>query len=162
MFGFGFALVPLYDIFCEVTGIRSPIEASAAADVKESLVSSRTITLELLASTGESAPWDFGPISDKIEVRTGLIQNTEYYAENLAPRAISGIATPHVRPAEAARYFKKIECFCFSEQDFAAGERRLLPVRFYVDPDLPKHIDTITLAYTLYEKPTPLANNNQN
>ena len=161
MFGFGFALVPLYDIFCEVTGIRSPIEASAETDITESRENSRTITLELLASTGNSAPWEFGPVSDRIEVDTGLIQDTEYYARNLTPRALEGIATPDVRPAEAARYFKKIECFCFTEQSFAAGEERLLPVRFYIDPNLPEHIDTITLAYTLYEKQPPLASNSQ-
>lgn len=157
MFGFGFALVPLYDIFCEVTGIRSPIEARAETEVHESLENSRTITLELLGSTGNSAPWEFGPVNDRIEVQTGLIQNIDYYAQNLAPRAIDGVATPDVRPAEAARYFKKIECFCFSEQSFAAGEKRMLPVRFFIDPDLPQHIDTITLAYTLYEKQSPLA-----
>ena len=161
MFGFGFALVPLYDIFCEVTGIRAPIEASDAAAITEQPESSRSITLELLASTGNSAPWEFGPVNDRIEVQTGLIQNTEYVARNLAPRDIAGVATPDVRPAEAARYFKKIECFCFTEQNFAAGEERMLPVRFYIEPDLPAHIDTITLAYTLFEQQPQVASNSR-
>ncbi len=161
MFGFGFALVPLYDIFCEVTGIRAPIEATNAAEITEQPEASRAITLELLASTGNSAPWDFGPVNDRIEVQTGLIQDTEYVARNLAPRALAGVATPDVQPAEAARYFKKIECFCFTEQNFAVGEERTLPVRFYIDPDLPAHIDTITLAYTLFEKQPQVASSAQ-
>lgn len=156
MFGFGFALVPLYDVFCQVTGIRAPIEASAADTIVER-PQSRHVTLELLGSTGNSAPWEFGPVEDSVDVQTGTIQNVDYFARNLAPNAISGVATPDVRPAEAARYFKKIECFCFSQQDFALGEERLLPVRFYIDPDLPAHIDTITLAYTLFEKPKAVA-----
>lgn len=162
MFGFGFALVPLYDVFCEVIGIRIPLEASAAAEIVERPEASRTIKLELLASTGNSAPWEFGPVQDSLEVQTGIIQNTEYFAKNLAPRAINGVATPDVRPAEAGRYFKKIECFCFSEQQFAEGEERNLAVRFYIDPELPAHIDTITLAYTLFEKETEVASNSNN
>jgi len=161
MFGFGFALVPLYDVFCEVTGIRAPIEANAEDTIVER-PESRHVTLEMLASTGDSAPWEFGPVNDSVEVQTGMIQNVNYIARNLAPTAISGVATPDVRPAEAARYFKKIECFCFSEQDFALGEERLLPVRFFVEPDLPAHIDTITLAYTLYEKPKAVASSSTN
>lgn len=159
MFGFGFALVPLYEVFCEVTGIRIPIEASSAADITPATVASRPVRLELLASTGNSAPWEFGPVADTLEVETGKMLDTTYVARNLAPRAIVGTATPDVRPVEAARYFKKIECFCFTAQSFAAGEERELPVRFYIDPDLPAHIDTITLAYTLYEQPAAMAGN---
>jgi len=155
MFGFGFALVPLYEVFCEVTGIRIPIEASAASDIETKPIASRPVTLELLASNG--APWEFGPVADTIKVETGRMLDTTYVARNLTPRAIVGTATPDVRPIEAGRYFKKIECFCFTEQSFAAGEERELPVRFYIEPDLPAHIDTITLAYTLYEQPSAVA-----
>jgi cytochrome c oxidase assembly protein subunit 11 len=158
MFGFGFALVPLYDVFCEVVGIRAPIEAMAATDIVEQPEASRAITLELLANTGNSAPWEFRPIADSIEVQTGLLQDTEYFAQNLSGRALSAVATPDIRPIEAAKYFRKIECFCFTEQAFAAGEGRSLAVKFYVDPDLPAHIDRITLAYTLYENPAVASN----
>lgn len=153
MFGFGFAMVPLYDVFCEVVGIRAPIAAIDSGDVHEQPERSRTITLELLANTGNSAPWEFRPVQDRIQVQTGLIQNTEYTARSLSAFSLQGVATPDVRPVEAARYFRKIECFCFTEQDFAVGEERNLAVIFYVDPDLPAHIDTITLSYTLFEKP---------
>jgi cytochrome c oxidase assembly protein subunit 11 len=158
MFAFGFALVPLYDIFCEVTGIRIPIEATAAASITEEPARSRTITLELLGNTNDGAPWEFHPLKDQIEVQTGLMQDTEFYARNMRPSAIKGIATPDIRPAEAGKYFRKIECFCFDEQDFEAGEARNLGVRFYVDPDLPEHIDTITLSYTLFEKKSLASN----
>lgn len=158
MFGFGFALVPLYDIFCEVTGIRIEIRASEEGGIVEQPALSRTVTLELLASTGNSAPWEFHPVADSIEVQTGLLQETTYFAKNLSGRDIVGTATPDVAPREAGRYLKKVECFCFTEQQFAEGEGRDMPVRFYIEPDLPAHIDTITLSYTLHEKPSAAAN----
>jgi cytochrome c oxidase assembly protein subunit 11 len=159
MFAFGFALVPLYDIFCEVTGIRSPISATEASEITEHPELSRTIKLELLANTQQGEPWEFHPIKDTLEVKTGIMQDTEYFAHNLSSRQLTGVATPDIRPAEAAKYFRKVECFCFNEQVFAAGEERNLGVRFYIEPDLPAHIDTITLAYTLFVKPDKLASN---
>lgn len=158
MFAFGFALVPLYDIFCEVTGIRIPIEASDAASITEKPELSRTITLELLGNVNQGAPWEFHPVSDRIEVQTGLMQDTEFFARNLSDAAIKGVATPDVRPAEAGKYLRKVECFCFNEQEFAAGETRNLGVKFYIDPDLPAHIDTITLSYTLFKKQSLASN----
>jgi len=159
MFAFGFALVPLYDIFCEITGIRSPIEVREASTITEQPALSRNIQLVLLANTNHGAPWDFRPVKDTLEVQTGLIQDIEYVAHNLSGAPITGIATPDIRPAEAAKYFRKIECFCFNEQEFTTDEVRNLAVRFYIEPDLPAHIDTITLAYTLFAKPGTLANN---
>ncbi|NND53693.1 MAG: cytochrome c oxidase assembly protein [Gammaproteobacteria bacterium] len=158
MFGFGFALVPLYDIFCEVTGIRFELRASDEARITEQPALSRAVTLELLASTGNGAPWEFRPVADSIEVQTGLMQETAYFAKNLSGRDIVGTATPDVAPREAGRYLKKVECFCFTEQPFAEGEARNMPVRFYIEPDLPAHIDTITLAYTFHEKPSAADN----
>jgi cytochrome c oxidase assembly protein subunit 11 len=158
MFAFGFALVPLYDIFCEVTGIRVPIVASDVTSIREQPELSRTITLELLANTNNSAPWEFRPHSDKIAVATGIMQTTEFYARNLSGKPILGVATPDIRPAEAGKYFRKVECFCFNEQQFATDEARDLSVRFFVEPDLPDHIDTITLSYTLFAKQTVASN----
>lgn len=154
MFLFGFALVPLYDIFCEITGIRIPIEASAAESITESADTtiSRDIKLLLLANTQAGAPLAFKPLNDTIDVSTGRIQETQFLARNLSKSAVTGIATPDIRPAEAGRYIRKIECFCFNDQLFAAGEERELNVRFYVDPALPAHIDSITLSYTLFQK----------
>jgi len=154
MFLFGFALVPLYDIFCEVTGIRIPIEASSAANLadKAGTTAPRNIKLLLLATTQAGAPLELEPLHDSIEVMTGRIEDTQFRARNLSSAAITGIATPDIRPAEAGRYLHKIECFCFSDQPFAGGEERELNVKFYVDADLPAYIDNITLSYTLFEK----------
>jgi cytochrome c oxidase assembly protein subunit 11 len=157
MFGFGFALVPLYDIFCEITGIRIPIKAQDAASIVEATEPGRAITLEFLASTNGSAPWEFEPASDTLTVRTGKLNETTYFARNLTDRQLVGVATPDIRPAEAGRYFRKVECFCFNEQEFAAGEARELGVRFFVEPDLPAHIDTITLSYTMFAQQEKLA-----
>jgi len=161
MFVFGFALVPLYDIFCEITGIRIPIEASAEESITESTDSaiSRDIKLLLLANTQAGAPLEFQPLNDIIDVRTGRIQETRFIAHNLSKSAVTAIATPDIRPAEAGRYIRKIECFCFNDQLFTAGEERELNVRFYVDPELPAHIDSITLSYTLFEKQQVAASN---
>ena len=160
MFGFGFALVPLYDIFCEVTGIRIPIRATEAATITEQTVAGREIHLELLANTNNNAPWEFRPAHDKLDVSIGRLHDTQYIASNLTDQAITGVATPDVRPAEAGRYLRKVECFCFNEQEFAAGETRELGVRFFIEPDLPKHIETITLSYTFFVKPENFATNN--
>ncbi|MGI9292022.1 MAG: cytochrome c oxidase assembly protein [Gammaproteobacteria bacterium] len=160
MFGFGFAMVPLYDIFCEVTGIRTPIVANDASAIEEKPEQSRNIRLEMLANTNGGAPWEFGPENDSQQVQTGMMQEIDYIAVNLTDEQLVAVATPDVRPAEAGKYFKKIECFCFNEQEFAANEEKIMPVRFYIEPDLPAHIDTITLAYTLYQKPGKVASKN--
>jgi len=150
MFGFGFLLVPLYDVFCAVTGIRTTIEQTAEADLSESDAMPRTITVEMVANRNNSAPWEFRPDEFKKQVDTGTLYETTYYAKNLKAQALTATATPDIRPVEAAKYFKKIECFCFSKQDFEANEIKHMPIRFVVDKDLPEHIDTITLSYTLY------------
>jgi len=160
MFGFGFALVPLYDIFCEVVGIRVSIDATAAESITEVRNTNRTVKLELLANTSQGTPWAFEPSADTINVATGQLLETTYLARNLSVNELTAVATPDVRPAEAGKYFKKIECFCFEEQNFSAGEERELLIRFFVDPELPAHIDRITLAYTLFEKPNLAAVSN--
>jgi cytochrome c oxidase assembly protein subunit 11 len=154
MFLFGFALVPLYDIFCEVTGIRIPIVANSAKDIIEGseAVAARDIKLLLLANTQAGVPLEFYPLKDTLDVTTGRLQETQFFAYNLSTASVTGVATPDIRPAEAGRYIRKIECFCFNDQLFAAGEERELTVRFYVDPALPTYIDNITLSYTLFEK----------
>jgi cytochrome c oxidase assembly protein subunit 11 len=126
-------------------------DAASITELKDVAVS-RDIKLLLLANTQAGAPLEFHPLHDTIDVTTGRIQETQFYAHNLSTAALTGVATPDIRPAEAARYIRKLECFCFNDQSFAAGEARELKVRFYVDPELPAHIDNITLSYTLFEK----------
>ncbi|MCG2634325.1 MAG: cytochrome c oxidase assembly protein [Gammaproteobacteria bacterium] len=151
MFGFGFALVPLYDVFCDVTGING--KTNRVAEQADGLVVDQTrwVTVEFVGSVQSDLPWSFGPNDVKMRVHPGQLSETTYYAENLSDRAIIGQAVPSVAPGVAAKYFRKIECFCFSQQELAAGARRDMPVRFVVEPGLPPEIGTVTLSYTFFE-----------
>jgi cytochrome c oxidase assembly protein subunit 11 len=148
-FGFSFALVPLYRIACEkVFGIRldrGPIdESSVAASPRQD----REVTVLFDGGVNSKLPWEFEPHQLSMKVRPGELYETTYYARNKSDRDIVGSATPSVAPARASQYFNKTECFCFTAQTLAAGEKRDLPVRFIVDPDLPADVRTVTLSYT--------------
>jgi len=149
MFGFGFALVPIYDVFCEVTGFGGRT-ATVAASVVENPVAGRSVRLEFVASVDRAAPFEFRPTQSSIEVEPGRLYDTSYFAKNLLGEPMVGQAVPSVAPGQAAAYLRKVECFCFTEQAFAPGEGRDLGVTFMVDPALPAHIDTLTLSYALY------------
>ena len=153
MFGFGYALVPLYDIFCDLTGLggRTNMQAIAQSDVSKDIDQTRTITVEFVASIDRGAPWAFEPSVRKMQVHPGEFYNTSYIAENLSTEALTGHAVPSVAPAEGSLYFQKIECFCFNQQDFEAGEKKDMPLVFRIDPDLPVKIDTVTLSYTFFK-----------
>lgn len=152
MFGFGFALVPLYDVFCRYTGINGKTENTAAAASRR-IDESREISVEFIANTDAGIPWQFAPEITRISVHPGQVKVVNFLAENLSAEATIGRAVPSVSPGEAARYFKKIECFCFVEQPLDAHQGKAMPVQFYIDPDLPKHFTTITLSYRLYRSP---------
>jgi cytochrome c oxidase assembly protein subunit 11 len=150
MFGFGYLLVPAYDVFCEITGFggrtnNAPAVAAVAPD------ESRTVDLEFVTTVNESAPWEFRPRVDSMRVHPGAIYEATFLAKNLSDREKTAQAIPSVAPQAAAQYFKKLECFCFTTQDFNAKEPRDLMVRFIVDPDLPDYVDTITLSYTIFD-----------
>jgi cytochrome c oxidase assembly protein subunit 11 len=153
MFGFGFALVPLYDIFCEVTGITSSsnTEAQVMPETLEPDLD-RTVTIEFTSSGIYGGNWEFATDQTRMEVHPGELYTAHYTATNLAEQPRIGRATPDVSPTSANRYFKKIECFCFSDQQFAAQETKRMPVLFYVDPALPSNISTVTLAYSFYAR----------
>jgi cytochrome c oxidase assembly protein subunit 11 len=151
MFCFGFALAPLYDVFCEITGLGGRTNATAAV-VEENPDRARTVRVEFLAAVAPTAPWDFRPRSS-IQVHPGEIGETSYLARNLTGGNQTAQAIPSVAPGIAAEHLKKIECFCFTTQEFAPHEERVLDVRFLIDPKLPEHLDTVTLAYTLYAAP---------
>jgi len=159
MFGFGFLLVPLYDIFCAVTGLRPIIEQVAEVDVGSSDAISREVTIEMIANLSNSAPWEFKPSERLKVVDTGSIYQTTYMARNLLNKELTATAAPDIRPVEAAKYFKKIECFCFEPQYFGPEELKNMPIRFLVSKDLPAHIDRITLSYTLYATPKVASSN---
>ena len=149
MFGFGFLLVPLYDVFCEITGLGGKT-TNAQATFTERVDESRSLRVEFVANVGEYAPWTFRPTVSHMQVHPGKLYRTAFFAENLANKALVGYATPSVAPGRAAKFFKKTECFCFTPQPFAQGESRDMPVAFIIDPELPAHIDTVTLSYTFF------------
>jgi len=152
MFGFVFALVPLYNVFCDLTGLNGkPVnERAVVVDIEPDL--SRTVTVEFMASVNESMPWEFRPDVIRMQVHPGKTYRTSFYARNETGRAMTGQAIPSVSPGLAALHFKKTECFCFTEQRFEPGESREMPLIFMVDKDLPEDIRVVTLAYTFFDK----------
>ena len=150
MFGFGFLLVPLYDVFCEITGLGGRTNTTAAV-VAEAPDLSRTVRIEFVTTVNEYAPWQFGADLPSMDVHPGRMYSATFTARNLSQKDLIGQAIPSVVPIAASEHFKKIECFCFENQPFAADEERALPLTFIVDPDLPKYVDTITLQYTFFD-----------
>ena len=153
MFGFAYALVPLYQVFCELTGLNGKPAGRATDPFTISQVSDREVTIQFLGHVGNGMPWEFRPAQHQLRVRLGEINTTTYYARNRANQAVTGQAVPSVSPGYAAEYLHKVECFCFTQQRLEDGEDMWMPVRFYVDDDLPEHIRTISLSYTLYKVP---------
>ncbi|GIX22408.1 MAG: cytochrome c oxidase assembly protein [Gammaproteobacteria bacterium] len=152
MFGFGYALVPLYDVICDITGLNGKtgrIEQAAAE--AQGPDTSRSVTVRFVTSVNAGGAWRFEPAVPSMTVHPGGVYQAVFVAENTRPRAVVGQAVPSVVPREGSLYFKKTECFCFTRQPFAAGERRELPVRFVVDRRLPEHIDTLVLSYTFFD-----------
>lgn len=161
MFGFAFALVPLYQVFCEITGLNGktsgrPADPTAIPEVR---ASDREVAVQFLASVSNGMPWEFRPSTHQLKVRLGEIYTTDYYARNRAAQAVTGQAVPSVAPGYAAKYLHKVECFCFRQQHLEAGEDRHMPLRFYVSDDLPEEVHTLSLSYTLFKVPTTQAAN---
>jgi cytochrome c oxidase assembly protein subunit 11 len=152
MFGFGFALVPLYDVFCEITGLNGKTGVADSAQVASFQPDeSREITVEFVASLNQGMNWEFEPVVAKMTVHPGKVYTTSYVATNQYDRTMVGQAVPSVMPNVASRYFSKTECFCFTNQRFEAGERRNMPVAFVIDPSIPKNVRTVTLSYTFFD-----------
>ncbi len=155
MFGFGFLLVPLYDVFCEITGFGGKTNATAATDVAVVVDESREVTLEFMTTVNQYAPWEFRAELDDMRVHPGGLYEAWFVATNLTDRHKIAQAVPSVAPAQGAAYFKKLDCFCFSNQAFTPGEEKRMPVRFVIDSQLPEYIDTLTLSYTLFDTARP-------
>jgi cytochrome c oxidase assembly protein subunit 11 len=151
MFGFGFALVPLYDVFCDITGLNGKTNTSAATYKAGSIDKSRTIKVQFITRNAKGIPWQFEPIINEMEVHPGEMKMVSFYAKNDARHDIVGQAVPSVSPGIAANYFHKIECFCFNHQPLKSSEDIEMPLQFYVDLAIPKEIKTLTLSYTLYD-----------
>lgn len=153
MFGFGYLLVPLYDVFCEITGLNGKTgqvdEAAVAARYQPD--TSRLVTVQFVANHNIGMPWEFGPKQATMQVHPGQVYETAFTAYNPTAVDTVGQAVPSVAPGKASRYFNKTECFCFNNQPLAAGERKDMPLRFIVDPNMPKGVNTLTLAYTVFD-----------
>ncbi|GGI78109.1 cytochrome c oxidase assembly protein [Shewanella hanedai] len=150
MFGFGFALVPLYDVLCEQLGINGKPSNTASSYKPMIIDTSRLITVEFMAQIQSDMPWEFKPEMKRMQVHPGELIRTNFKAVNLSSEEILGQAIPSVSPGQGAAYFNKTECFCFNQQRLTAEASAELPLIFFVDPDLPESISTLTLSYTLY------------
>ena len=152
MFGFGFAMVPFYDVFCEWTGLNGRTASGPVGESVEYAVDAeRLVTVEFIANINQNLPWEFRPEIARMQVHPGQAYTTRFYARNRKADAMIGHAVPSVTPGSAARHFQKTECFCFTEQRFEGGEGRWMPVRFIIDPELPGKFEVVTLSYTFFD-----------
>jgi cytochrome c oxidase assembly protein subunit 11 len=152
MFGFGFALVPIYDVICDITGINGKTGVLSANEAQGfSVDENRTVTVEFVANLNQYLNWDFKPSTYKMQVHPGKVYTTTFYARNKSKARMVGQAVPSVSPHEAAIHFSKTECFCFTNQTFEAGEQRDMPLRFVINPRLPDHVKTVSLSYTFFD-----------
>lgn len=153
MFGFGYALVPIYQKICEITGINiltpKDVTVDANAVNNTQVDKSRVITIEFDANA--QGPWRFRPTVASMQVHPGEMAQVVYEVVNTQPRSVDAQAIPSYAPQQAGAHFKKLECFCFQQQTLAANQAKQMPVMFYIDPALPKDVKTITLSYTFFE-----------
>jgi cytochrome c oxidase assembly protein subunit 11 len=150
MFALGvFALPPLYETFCEITGFGGRTATVAAAPVEAPTVD-RTVRVEFTSSVARGAPFTLEPEVSHLEVYPGQLYETHYRARNLAGSALVGQAVPSVAPGSVARYFMKTECFCFTSQEFQPHEELSLKLAFMVSPELPANVDTLSLSYAYF------------
>lgn len=157
MFGFAYALVPMFNLLCKVAGVNGKTD-NFAVELKpnEKPDLTRNITVMFLATNNAQIPWDFHPDIRKVVVHPGEKAHLAYYAKNNSGHRMTVQAIPSVAPGEAAKHLHKTECFCFKQQTFNKGEGRDMPLVFHLDKDLPKDITSITLSYTLFDA-TPFA-----
>ena len=149
MFGFGYALVPLYKKICEVTGVNE-IEKADTPLANTQIDTGRLVSLEFDANVRSNLPWKFRPMQTSLKVHPGQLVQVLYEVRNDSDRSITGQAIPSYGPQIAGQYFRKMDCFCFAKQNFAPGEVRQMPVVFVIAHGLPKDVTTVTLSYTFF------------
>lgn len=145
-----FIMPPFYDVICALTGLNGKTDRQSASNEGITTETGRELRIQFLAKSGQGMPWRFEPRERSMQVYPGEIRMTSFTVENLTSTLMTSNAVPSISPAQAARYFKKTQCFCFEKQTLPGGEKKDMPVIFYVDPSLPREISTITLSYTLY------------
>ena len=153
MFGFGYALVPIYDVLCEWKWIERdrPDDIKKVPEVAYKVDMSREITIEFMTTLNESTPMEFRAEKKQLKVHPGEYHTVNFYAENETNKIMAARAIASFSPAEVSSYFEKTECFCFSEQTFKAREAKTMPMRFVINPELPEQYKTITLSYTFFD-----------
>ena len=151
MFTFSFALVPLYDVFCEVTGLNGKIELEATTNQNLETEIGRDVSIQFVSHNNEQMPWIFRPSESQIKIQTGKYHTATFYVKNPTSKRMIAQAIPSVAPSNAASHLKKLECFCFEEQELAPGEEALLPVRLIFDDELPDSIKSVVLSYTIFD-----------
>lgn len=153
MFGFGFAMVPIYNVFCKVTGLNGktdPVPYTGKVEPD----TSRLIKVQFVATNNAGMVWDFRPDVSQVEVHPGQVGELSFFARNPTRGRMIAQAIPSVTPFQATNYLHKVECFCFTTQTLAAGEEKVMPLRIIVDQELPRHITKLTLSYTLFDVTT--------
>lgn len=149
---FALALVPLYNVLCKTTGFNGKPEGLPASVAKSLKVdTTRWVKVEFTGNTMSGLAWDFYPKQNSMQVHPGQIEMASYFAKNMTNQPVTGQAVPSLSPGQSAMYFKKIECFCFQQQKLQPGETKEMPLRFYVSPELPENIQTITLSYSFFK-----------
>lgn len=149
MFGFGFALIPFYQKICEVTGINRLLKPAEITNTQ--VDTARFVTIEFDSNLRTSLPWTFKPLETSVRIHPGELTTVVYEIRNTSTRAITAQAVPSYGPHVAEQYFKKIDCFCFTQQTLQPGESRQMPVVFVIESGLPKDVGTITLSYSFFE-----------
>jgi cytochrome c oxidase assembly protein subunit 11 len=153
MFGFGFALVPLYDVFCDITGINGkPVNQPAVMPTGADLTDANWINVEFIAHVHQGIPWHFEPELKQIRVQLGAMNKVNFMAKNQANYHTIGQAIPSVSPGLAATHLHKVECFCFQQQQLSPLASVEMPLIFYIDKDISPDIKTVTLSYTMFSK----------
>lgn len=155
MFGFGFALVPLYNAVCRLTGLNGRGVEVASAAYAGGVDSARTVTVQFLATTNTRLPFEFRPDTPSLRVHPGGLYATSFFARNRSGATVEAQAVASYAPAEAAKYVHKTECFCFTRETFAPYQARHMPVRFYIDPALPRDVKVVTISYTYFNVTPP-------
>lgn len=151
MFGFGYALVPLYEAFCKVTGFGGKTDIIQEAVANSATISDRDVAVTFTSHTNSNLPWEFRPITRALDVKIGDVQEAVFYVKNYSDRPITGMATFNVSPPRAGFHFKKTECFCFSKQVLQPGEEQEMAVRFMLDSEMPDDVHELTLSYTFFD-----------
>ena len=157
MFGFGYALVPMYQAICDALGInvlavseiRTAVDRPSSIAPNTQIDRTRTITVEFDANA--RGPWDFKPAVRSMQVHPGELATVMYEFRNVQDRTMAAQAIPSYAPRQSAAHFNKLECFCFNQYTLAPGEAKSWPVAFVIDPKLPRDVTTITLSYTFFE-----------